>query len=668
MTPEQQRAIAIAEARKKQAMAASAASHPAFDESKVPASQRSQPSDGGIMDKIGAFAGSALEGLPVVGPAFRDVTEDIGAGLVAPFSDQTFSQVKAQMHGANSRNMAENPGTSLAGSLTGAIGGSIPMLAAAPAAFGVTGPSLALRAGASAASNAALAGGDTAARGGDLGDILKSAGIGLGTGLATPLASEGLTGLYNAAKDAIGPRINALIRPTEEAQRRVGQAVANDVPAVAPADQASAAINQQPLRNVDLGGEQTRALLRSAANNDPEARGNIQRFAQDRFENQGPRAQTFISRLMNGQTDDLALQDSIRAKAKAANRPAYQKAYQEGSEVIVTPELQRLMGSPAVVAAMKKVATGTGRNRAIAEGYGAFNPGVSVTDDGRVIFNRTKAGGAPVYPDLQFWDYTKRELDDMVNAARQSGSRDAANSLGTIRNSLRDELDNIVPSYKNARQGAASFFGAEDALDAGRKFVTQNKTVPETQRALMKMSKAERDAFATGFASELKDTIAATRDRTNVIDRIFGSQQSRDKIKLALGPERYKQFEAFVNVENGMDMLRNALGNSTTARQLKELGLAGAVGAGTGYMTGDWKTGLASALVVRGARAAGTKVDTTLAKTMADLLLSDDPKKINIAVQLAAKSPKALATIKYLRRGLMSLGPVGAIEGSRAAQ
>jgi hypothetical protein len=182
------------------------------------------------------------------------------------------------------------------------------------------------------------------------------------------------------------------------------------------------------------------------------------------------------------------------------------------------------------------------------------------------------------------------------------------------------------------------------------------------------MSKAERDAFATGFASELKDTIAATRDRTNVIDRIFGSQQSRDKIRLALGPERYKQFEAFVNVENGMDMLRNALGNSTTARQLKELGLASAVGAGTGYMTGDWKTGLLSAMAVRGARAAGTKVDTTLAKTMANLLLSDDPQKVKVAVQLAAKSPKALATIKYIQRGIMSLGPIGALEGSRAAQ
>jgi hypothetical protein len=46
--------------------------------------------------------------------------------------------------------------------------------------------------------------------------------------------------------------------------------------------------------------------------------------------------------------------------------------------------------------------------------------------------------------------------------------------------------------------------------------------------------------------------------------------------KQALGPEKARKLEAYLNVESPMNALRGAVrGDSTTARQLFELGLAG---------------------------------------------------------------------------------------------
>jgi hypothetical protein len=492
----------------------------------------------------------------------------------------------------------------------------------------------------------------------------------LGLGALIPGLGAGFNALGGGIRESIGPRINALIKPEAEAAKRVGKALTADrnnigAPVLSQQDELSAAFNNQPLMNVDRGGESARALTRSAANNDPEARALIDHKVSDRFSGQAPRTVGFIDRLMNGATDDIAAQDALKTAARKANKPAYDKAYQEGSSGVITPELERLAGSPALASAMKAAAS-KGQDRAIVDGYGAFNPKVTFTPDGRVQFK--SGGGVPTYPDLQFWDYTKRELDDAANAARRQGRDGEASTLTNLSATLRSELDKAVPSYASARQGAASFFGAEDALDAGKKFVTLTKSIPETKMALAKMSSAERDAFATGFAAELKDTIGTVRDKANVIDRIYGTPESRQKIELALGPEKARQFEAFARVETVMDKLRGAMGNSTTARQLKEMGMAGAAGAGVGYATGDWKAGLTTGLLVRGARAYGAKVDETMAKTMAKFLLSDDPQQIKMAIAAASRNQKAMDTVSAMQKFIGSTMRGAAVLGTETQQ
>jgi hypothetical protein len=508
-------------------------------------------------------------------------------------------------------------------------------------------------------------------------------GFGTGEGgFANRAVNAGISGLIGAAaggaaapvvtaagwagRQIAGPLVNrarGLFNPEAEAGRRVATALDIDQgqgilpPGMAYARQQSG----QPVMNMDQGGEVTRRLARSASNQSPEAGSTLTQNIQDRFQGQGERINAFL-RSRTGATGDVSgTHEGVQAAARRANRPAYRQAYQDGDRGIWTPELERLSGSPDVLAAMKSAST-TGKSRAINEGYGAFNPGVQISDTGVVTFQRG-AQGTPTYPNLQYWDYVKRELDDAANAARRAGRNEEATRLGEQARLLRDELDNNVPSYRGARQGAAAFFGAEDALEAGRNFVNLNADNAAARRALAGFQPAERALFEEGFVSTLMDKVNRIDDGANVVRRIWGSPKSRGQIEMVLGPQRAHEFEMFMTIEQTMDRARSALGNSTSVQQFVELGLAGGVGLGATAWTGDWQTGLLVAALTRGGRGAARHVDESVARRVATMLVSDDPTIYRQGLQTVARSRR---WSNNLRGYLTTLSGVSA--GQQAGQ
>lgn len=427
----------------------------------------------------------------------------------------------------------------------------------------------------------------------------------------------------------------------EEAARKIGTAIIGDIQngrgGMTASDLSAAAAAGQPTAVVDVGGEGTRALARSAANTSPAARAAISDMAQARFQGQSARIAAYLRTLVPTPANATRTQEALDAAARAAHKPAYARAYAAGDKSINSPELERLMGSPDVVSAMRS-AVQSGKSRAIADGFGAFNAGVKITDDGRVVFQNGK-NGAPAYPNIQFWDYTYRSLRDSANAAFRAGRNDEGSYLSGLSKQLRSELDSIVPEYHAARAGAASFFGAENALEAGRNFVSMRGPVAEARAAYNKMSAPERALFAEGFVSDLVDKVSKISDNRSVtIDRIFNSPDGRSRIGMALGQQRAQELEMFMRRENMMDQVRMGLGNSTTARQLMELGIAGGLGAGAeAAITGnaDYKTILTGALV--SAAAAGHRsINVKLAQRVGEMLASDDPRVLQSALRMAA--------------------------------
>lgn len=165
----------------------------------------------GVKGKMASFATSALEGIPIVGPAINAATDKIAAFGGSVMGDNTYDQELSRIQGVTSRAKEENPNTAIAGSLTGGVLGTAPLVAAAPAAFGAGAGSLGARSIASMLTSGAIGAGDAAVRSeGDLKSTAVGGGLGLGLGLVAP----GVASLAGRGVTAIADKVGGLSKPT----------------------------------------------------------------------------------------------------------------------------------------------------------------------------------------------------------------------------------------------------------------------------------------------------------------------------------------------------------------------------------------------------------------------------------------------------------------------
>ncbi len=609
----------------------------------------------GAQGAVGTGMMGAIEGIPVAGPFIKNGLQKAAAGISSVIDGESYDDNLKQAQAITDESQRAHPVANTVGQVAGAVGSMIPAgsTAIGARALGMTGPTFLGRLGMSAGSNALIAGADSAARGGDAKDVVNSTAIGGGIGAAIPVVGAGINAAVRGAGNVLGPRLSAVFSPAQEAERRVGTAVARDAAAnpagvMSAADESVAQAANIPVVNADRGGEVTRALARSAANQSPEARAAIEKTASDRFGAQSQRAVDFVKKVTGGAVDDLGYQQNLTNLARAANRPAYAAAEAAPeAQSMFSPRMQELMQSPTFRKAVDQVPTRSA-DRGAVEGFKEIGNPFTQNSQGAYVLKQN-ADGTLVSPSLKFWDQVQRNLRSEMDKAYRAGDKQTGSEIKGLRDALVGDLDTTVPAFGAARKGAAAFFGAEDALDAGKQFVNQPRSIPEAKAAFAKFKQPEKDAFATGYASELIDKIKASGDRTNVINSVFKSQASRESLELALGPERARQIEAYVRVEDLVDKLRGSMGNSTTARQLVELG----IGAGGGYgVTGDWKGAIGGAALMKGARYVGERADAKVMENIAKLLTQDNPSALNGAVQFAARNPKYMVALEKLSNAL----------------
>jgi hypothetical protein len=547
---------------------------------------------------------------------------------------------------ADKEAQTEHPNYFLAGEIGGGL--ALPVGAAASAA------TLPARMARGATTGAALGTGYGLGEG----ENAKERAIGAGTGvllggLLGGAASPIVEGALSAGRVAARPIVNTVrsaLNPEGEASRRVATALDRDFRQQGPnftrEDTAAAAIANSPTAVIDAGGETTRALARSAANTSPEAREALSRLTQDRFGNQNDRAANFVRTLTGANADNPATLEALQAAARRSNTPAYERAYNAGRSVW-DDTLEQISQAPAVQDAIRQ-ATRTGANRAAADGFQPIrNP--FQTDAEGVLRLRQNQDGSQATPSLQFWDHVKRNLDDQYETLNRSGERSAARDVNDLRRQLLGHLDDNVPEYQAARAGAAQAFGAQDALEAGSSFVTSKMDNAEARRAFQRMSHPERQLFQQGFASTLINHIGEMGDRRTILNSIAQSPSSRERMEIALGPQRSRQMEAFLRVEGIMDRARTAVtGNSTTARQLTELGLAGgATGiAGAGDVTNP--RALATGAIVYGMIHGRNAINQNVARRVGEMLASNDPNVINRGIQMIARNNTMLNRLRSI--------------------
>jgi hypothetical protein len=542
----------------------------------------------------------------------------------------------------------QHPVASIGGNILGAV--ALPIGATANAA------TLPGRMGAGLGIGAALGGAAGAGEGVGAVDSASKAAIGAGfggaLGGAAPAVITGVGKAIGKVGEAFTPVGNLWRGATnvdEQAARNIAQARAKDarsgnINGMSQTEANAAMAQGTPTINADVGGESVRAVARSAANTSAEGRAALNDVISNRFATQKPRTAAFLKNENDFPNTQAAI-DRIQEAARRQNRPAYAKAYSEGA-AIWDDGLEQLVQAPVVQQAIR-LAFVTGRNKAALDGFPPIkNPFVLNKETGALELQP----GA--IPNLQFWDHVKRNLDKVGGGEGPAFAK-----------ALRDHLDEIVPSYGAARAGAAKFFGAEDALEAGAKFATMGGLdavkIGEARKALSQFNPAERKLFETGFVANLIAKVESLKDGQDVVKNIFNSEFARKQIQMALGEAKAERLEAHLQAERAIDRIRPAVqGNSSTARQLLEAGLAGATsptalataaGGVSSYSTGNVGPGDA---LLAGLTFAGRKgklhIDEKVARRVAQMLASDNPAMISAATQKMAQTPWLMKLFRAL--------------------
>ena len=265
-----------------------------------------------------------------------------------------------------------------------------------------------------------------------------------------------------------------------------------------------------PLSLVDLGGDESRSLLRTAAKFD-DTQNLVADFLTNRSRSAANRIGNVLSKKVSNVENYFQNIDDL-AKARATiSQPAYQEAYQKGAKLKITTRLNTLLNDGRIQAAM---------NRAKSEyGVSAEAPRNS----------------------LEALDGVKKVLDDGIGSAIRAGEKERAKVLLGLKSELVQEVDNLVPEYKKARNLFSGFKALEDAQETGASFL---KLDPEEITKLRKgMTAGEHDAFLIGVRKSLQNAVDRVGDEGNTAVRIFGNPATRNRIRAAFPDEQtYKSF------------------------------------------------------------------------------------------------------------------------------
>ena len=620
----------------------------------------------GVLGFLGDVVRSVAQG------ATFETADEVGAvvnpavnralGFDAP---ETFEEALAQ---ERARDAAIDPRIGIPGRIAGAVGATIaaaPVAAPLAIATGIAKLPRTLQFLGLGAAEGAAAGAGGATEGRRLEGAGTGAAVGGAVGAAAPAVVRGVANVANRVRGAVSPQSNVAAD--------LGRAIARDedTPEALARRAVQADVQRPGVATIaDVGGENVRGLVERVAQTPGGGRAKIVPRLTQRQQGQASRIAKDLRTLTGTRrTAVQSIRQTIAERRELAS-PIYRQVFAEHDQAIRSTEIDRLMSAPMFARAMKKANT-TGKNRAIREGFGAFNPAFRVTDDGRILQQVDKSTGAPIFPNLQYWDQVKRELDQIGSkTGRKGASQDASDAQGLAR-LLRNELDTLTTnpetgrsSYKLARDtwsGSARYL---DAIEEGRDIFNRRVSAEELGNRLKDMSLAERSAFREGAVSSIVARMGNDASKAGDMTKFLRSPEMAAKVSLMMPTrEAVQTWLNRLNFEVGASELTGrALGNSATARRLAEREDAQGI---VGDLVLDALSGNSVSLLRRVATAGPrwlrdklrARADKELAEVLTGPVNAQDLPKILQGARQATAQPSGLASAAATAAGVTSTVP-----------
>lgn len=524
---------------------------------------------------------------------------------------------------------AEHPVVATASNIAGGLAG------AAPAAAAVKGAGLlgGIARGAGIGAGYGALGGIGAGEGGvedHINSALSGAVIGGGVGAALPVAGAVAGKAAELGRNLIGRN-----NPRDVALDTLNRGLQRDQ--VTP-EQVMERLNstEKPMSIMDVAGDNMYRQARLAETTPGPGSNLVKDFLHERQFGQVDRAAQDVEKKI-GKGDNFYLSlDELNSVRKEAAAPLYEKAYSK--PFVWNDKIETLLNRPATRKAM-----GRAYNIAEEEGRDPRGLGLNLDSDGNVKIDKTAAS-------MQTLDYVKRGLDDVLESHRDAvtGKLKADEGVRAIVGTHKEfvkTIDNLNPDYAEARKAWGGPSETMEAMWLGRKFA---KGDPEAViDRFRKMSDGNKDAFRIGVARELAGNLQSTRDGANSINRIFGSQGQRNRLRPIFDSEdEFKAFQTAMDEEQRMSRTRNeVLANSKTLRNTVDANDAsGLMGQAMMDATTGGLTGMAMGIARRALNKASIGMSEKPAAELASMIATSDRKTQEKIVQELVRRQQQVET------------------------
>lgn len=500
----------------------------------------------------------------------------------------------------NDKFAADNPKTALAAEIGGGVmtGGAMAAGGATAMTGARTAPALMKGAAIDGAGYGAISGAGYAK--GGIKERAEGAAKGAATGAAIGAGGAAVMSGGGALARAIKDKVKANVGgPTRQINARLEQAARNTGMT---REQINARVQELGPEGmlVDAMGENGQALARSAANTSPAARETLETAVKNRTAGQPQRLTDALldASSLPGPRTLKEIQSAADKTDMPAIRAAYEQARAAGQDI-----------DPAAFDDVLKTSAGAS----------AHQEGTRLARD-RMVANAAPGGG--ISPEalkagpsqFDILNETKKSLDARAAPALGQGQTNEQAIAGQLAKTVRERIDANLPEYGGARAKAQHLFARKDAMKLGAEGAKPT-VAADFARNVEGLKPELRADAAQGYAAGKIDKLQNSVGKPGTAERLFGAPRDQEAMKAALGAKVGGMQKQLDNEAVFSASQRGITGNSTTARQLHEMGSTGAAGAGLGLALGGDMASMGMGTVgLMAARKAGSMAISGLSK------------------------------------------------------
>lgn len=537
-----------------------------------------QPDGGGFVGALNSF------GTGIADMASFGFADEVGAGArwlggkALPWqSNITYDEALQEVRGKDKAAAEANPGSYLAGQVTGGVGAGLGLAKSGVTLSGRLAPNASLlkRVGAGAAEGV-LSGAAYGAGSGEGGaDRLSQAGvnatIGGILGGTIPLAAQGVSSAYRSIVDhlaqsraasgaGVSPEVARMLAETLEADGSLGpHGLANMQRAGGEAMLADAGPNARAVLDTAIQRGGPGSVL---------ARGRI----DDRVGRGAADLTSALDTSLGQPQGVFSTREAIRTGTAGARGAAYDDAFAKAIDYADPKaiEIEEIVKGRVPSSAIRKA-----NELMRAEGLSSKQILAKIGDDGSVTFEKL--------PDVRQLDYITRALNDVAAEADGAGKLGGQTALGrayeNLSRDIRSRVKTLVPEYGKALDTAADAIERSNAVKVGSRALSPSIPRDEFADAVQGMSKAEKQNVAQGIRSSLDEKLAnVTRavqdgnmDAREGIKalRDLSSRAAKEKVSLVVGQsEADSLFRELDRITSSFELRASVAENSKTyARQ-----------------------------------------------------------------------------------------------------